>query len=172
MCNQKERVRDHIVLRLLARSQTPMCSWSTLRTWLASLIITQHTDFLLTRTHVHCKTRDTQVLCFDTTIAQNSHEYQPRKFFHYKLYTLPESTSMIPIKMFTKHQTSSSAQSLSLSLSNPSTAARSVTRRSGKTLAFDQAPCHKKTTYYTISYQAILCPSLLLLCPSPFYQTS
>jgi hypothetical protein len=65
-----------------------------------------------------CKTRDTQMFCFHITTAQNSHKYQPRRFFHYKLYTLPESTSMIPIKMLTNQQTSSSVYSLSLSLSS------------------------------------------------------
>ncbi len=55
-----------------------------------------------------------------------------------------------------RHQTSGSAQSLSLSLSNPSTAARPVTRRSGKTLEFDQASPlthrenNQKKTYYLL----------------------
>ncbi len=72
------------------------------------LIITQHTDSLLTPTDAHSKTRDIQVLCFHATTAQNSHraspasphshKCQPRKFFHHKLYMLPESTSVIPIK--------------------------------------------------------------------------
>ncbi len=72
------------------------------------LIITQHNDSLLTLTDAHGMTRDIQLLCFHATTAQNSHRASPtsphlhksqqRKFFHHKLYTLPESTSMIPIK--------------------------------------------------------------------------
>ncbi len=73
-----------------------------------ALIITQHTDSLLTFTNAHGMTRDIKMLRFHATTAQNSHhafptsphshKSQPRKFFHHKLYTLPESTSMIPIK--------------------------------------------------------------------------
>ncbi len=72
------------------------------------LIITQHTDSLLTLTNAHGMTRDIQVLRFHSTTVQNSHrafptsphshKSQPRTFFHHKLYTLPKSTSMIPIK--------------------------------------------------------------------------
>jgi hypothetical protein len=70
--------------------------------------ITQYYDCLLTLTDAHCKTRNIQVICFHATTAQNSHraspasphshKCQPRKFFHHKLYTLLESTSMILIK--------------------------------------------------------------------------
>jgi hypothetical protein len=104
-CNQKERVRDHTVLWLPARPLAPLC----FLIFCTRFTPPNHTtpDSLLILTDVPCKTRDTQMLCFHITTAQNSHKYQPRRFFHYKLHTLPESTSMIPIKVLTNQQTSS-----------------------------------------------------------------
>jgi hypothetical protein len=114
LCNQKERVRDHTALWLPARSLAPLC----FPIFCTRFTPPNHTtpDSLLTLTNVPCKTSDAQMLCSHITTAQNSHKYQPKRFFHYKLYTLPESTSMLPIKMLTNQQTSSSVLSLSLSL--------------------------------------------------------
>jgi hypothetical protein len=149
--------------------------------------ITQHTDSLLTLTDVHCKTRDIQALCFDVTTAQNSHhaspasphshKYQPRKFFHHKLYTLPESTSMIPIKS-SQNIRSSMLSSLSLSLESLYSSLASY-QAQRKILAFNQAllPLTEQPTYHLLpssfmSASLLFCSSRCSQRKSFSYQTS
>jgi hypothetical protein len=133
------------------------------------LIITQHTDCLLTLTDAHCKTIDIQVFCFHATTTQNSHcaspasphshKCQPRKFFHYKLYTLPESTSMIPIKC---SQNTRFLVLFSLSLSHSSIVAQLVAKRSGKNSSIQpSSPTTNRTTPHYLLPKSFTFASLL-----------
>ncbi len=128
-CNQKERVQNHIVFWLPARPQASMCSWSSAH---GSHLWSSHstlTPYWLSQTPI-AKPETYKCFAFHAATTQNSHcaspasphshKCQQRKFFHHKLYTLPESTSMIPIKCSQNTRfplLSSPSLSLSLSLS-------------------------------------------------------
>jgi hypothetical protein len=112
MCNQKEWVKDHTVHWLPARPQASMFSSSSSH---SSDLCSSTAHQLPTDSSEHAlqDQRCTSVLLLHNNRADftssipclaHSHKCQPRKLFHHKLYTLPESTSLISIKMFTKHQ--------------------------------------------------------------------
>ncbi len=144
------------------------------------LIITQRTNSLLTLTYAHGMTKDIQVFCFHATTAQNSHRASPtsphlhksqqRKLFHHKLYTLPESTSMIPIKC--------SQNTRFPMLSSPSLSLEFLYRSSAncqaqwKILAFSQALLQLTEQPFTILPRSFPSTSLLFsfsCCPKFFF---
>jgi hypothetical protein len=113
------------------------------------------------RSHTHIVRPKMSLLYFHITTEQSSQDASPipsthiissqRKYFHSKLYTLLESTSLISIRCSKKHQRSSVvfffflsfSLFLSLSLSHTSTAvAWPCTRRNRKFQSYTKLSCN------------------------------
>jgi hypothetical protein len=169
-CNQKERVRDHTVLWLPARSLTPLCFSNLLHKVHTSeshntrLVLDSHrrplqdqrcTNALLSH---HYNTKFTQIpakkiLSLQAIYIARKHKHAPHQNVH-------KSADFQFFFFFF------------LSLSHPSTATRPVTRHNGITLAFNQAPSNKpKKPEHTISSQNLMMSAFLSFFPPPTVQS-
>jgi hypothetical protein len=100
----------------------------------------------------------------------HSHRCQQRKLFHHKLYTLPESTSLISIKRSQNQIPVLSSLSFSLEFLYSSLARYQAQR---KVLAFSQALLANRTSHHYVSKWPVYClwffPIYWCLCKKILY---